>query len=513
MGNSYAAGNNNFDSTFGEYGVSQPGSFLSPQHLAFDSEDNLYVTDLGNARVQKFDSNGDFISEWGSMGSGFGQFGYPTGIAVSEEFVFVTDNRNHNIQKFSLDGEFIAKWGVYGKDNGSMNSPRGIIVSEDQFIFLVDSGNARIQKFTLDGEYVSGFGQSGKKGGNFITPVDIAINSEKFYITDPAQNEINIFDLSGNYIRTIGNSVGGFPVSPEGIIFDSNNNFYITDSKNHRIIQYNEFGIALSVFGNLGISDSQFKFPSDVAISSDGYLFVTDTEGHRIQKFNTSVSNQNSLIKDELAVQSEIKSDLEIGTLVELETKSDILIPNDFKKPTIMVPDDIIIEASGPLTTVNIGDAMATDENGILSLAHNAPSSFPLGINTIIWTAIDGAGNMAIGSQIVKIQDTTPPSISPLNDISREAKSPTENLVDIDIPSVIDDVGVFSITNDAPEVFPLGETIVTWTATDVMGNISTLTQSVYLIDSISPRIAFVDDIIIEASSLNENLAELFVPDN
>ena len=73
-----------------------------------------------------------------------------------------------------------------------------------------------------------------------------------------------------------------------------------------------------------------------------------------------------------------------------------------------------MIEASGLLTAVNIGNAMATDENGILSLSHNAPSSFPLGINTIIWTAIDGVGNMAIASQIVTIQDTTPPLISPL---------------------------------------------------------------------------------------------------
>ena len=41
----------------------------------------------------------------------------------------------------------------------------------------------------------------------------------------------------------------------------------------------------------------------------------------------------------------------------------------------------LLVEASGSLTPVNIGDAMATDENGILSLwLHNAPSSFPLGI-------------------------------------------------------------------------------------------------------------------------------------
>ena len=65
VGNGFADRAHSFDSDFGKYGISQPGSFLSPQHLAFDSENNLYVTDLGNARVQKFDSNGNFLLEWG----------------------------------------------------------------------------------------------------------------------------------------------------------------------------------------------------------------------------------------------------------------------------------------------------------------------------------------------------------------------------------------------------------------------------------------------------------------
>ena len=181
------------------------------------------------------------------------------------------------------------------------------------------------------------------------------------------------------------------------------------------------------------------------------------------------------------------------------------------RKPTIMAPDDVLVEASGPLTSVNIGDAMATDENGILSLSNNAPSSFPLGVNTIIWTAIDGVGNMAIAPQIVTIQDTTPPLISSLEQITLEAKSSTQNIVYFDVPSITDDVGVYSITNDAPEVFPLGETIITWTATDVIGNSSVLEQSVYLIDSVSPRIDFTDNLIIEASSLNENFIELIIP--
>ena len=62
--------------------------------------------------------------------------------------------------------------------------------------------------------------------------------------------------------------------------------------------------------------------------------------------------------------------------------------------------------------------------------------------------------------------------------ISLEAKSSEQNLVNIGIPEIYDEVGVMSITNDAPEVFPLGETIVTWTATDVIGNVSNLSQSI-----------------------------------
>ncbi|MBT3761089.1 MAG: 6-bladed beta-propeller, partial [Candidatus Nitrosopelagicus sp.] len=505
VGTGFAENIHSFDSKFGTSGIFTPGSFLSPQHLAFDSEDNLYVTDLGNARVQKFDSSGNFLFEWGSRGTESGKFGHPSGIAISDEFVFVVDNRNNNVQKFDLSGNFITEWGEFGINNGSFKSPRGITISDDQSVFVVDSGNARIQKFTFDGEYITHFGQSGKRGGELITPVDIAINSDKIFVTDSVQNRINIFDLNGNFLRAIDNTVGGLPIYPEGIIFDEQNNFYISDYRNNRIIQYNESGNYLSIFGQMGTGDGQFKFPKDLAISEDGYLFVTDTQGHRIQKFSTPVSLQySSMIKEELGT---------VIQQVEPETQSLTITPNDFKKPTILVPSDVLVEASGLLTSVNIGDALATDENGILSLSHNAPSSFPLGINTIIWTAIDGAGNMAIASQIVTIQDTIPPKISPLDEISLEAKSSNQNTVFLDVPLVTDDVGVYSITNDAPEVFPLGETIVTWTADDVIGNTSTLTQSVYLIDSISPRIAIPDDIAIEASNLNENLVELITPES
>jgi sugar lactone lactonase YvrE len=485
------AATHTFELDWGEAGISKPGSFLSPQHLAFDSENNVYVTDLGNSRVQKFDSSGEFLTEWGTRGTDNGEFGHPMGIAVSGEFVFVVDNKNHNVQKFDLDGNFISKWGAFGNDNGSFKSPRGITVSEDSFVYVVDSGNARVQKFTSDGEYVSHFGQSGKRGGNFVTPVDIAINSDKIYITDPNQNKIIVFDLEGNFEKIFNDSIGGYSINPEGIVFDKDGNFYIVDYRNNRIIHYNDFGVPLSIFGQLGNAEGHFKFPKDVAMSNDGYLYVTDTQGHRIQKFVTP-STQLPVV-DEQTVELELNSDSTESLTLSPVTP----IPNDFQKPTILVPEDVLVQATGPLTDVNIGEALATDESGISSLSNNAPSSFPLGINTIIWTAVDGAGNMAIASQTVTIQDTIPPKISPLEHITLEAKSSERNLVNIGIPEISDEVGVSSITNDAPEVFPLGETIVTWTATDSSGNSASATQTITVVDTTAPIITTPSDIEIE----------------
>jgi len=488
-----AASGHNFESQWGQAGIFKSGFFLSPQHLTFDSENNVYVTDLGNSRVQKFDSTGNFLIEWGNRGSSDGEFGHPTGIAVSDEFVFVVDNKNHNIQKFTLDGEFISKWGGFGKDNGFFKSPRGITVSDDESVYVVDSGNARIQKFTLDGEFISGFGQSGKQGGNFVTPVDIAINSDKIYVTDPNQNKIIVFDLEGNLENIFNDSIGGQPIYPEGIIFDEEDNFYIVDYRNNRIIHYNEFGVSLSIFGQMGNDNGHFKFPKDVAISNDGYLFITDTQGHRIQKFSTPLVENSLIIEEEQNLQTEITPESEKIEDIKTPLQPVIPIPNDFQKPVILVPEDILVEATGPLTSIDIGEAMATDESGIYSLTNNAPSSFPLGINTIIWTAVDGAGNMAIASQTVTIQDSTSPKISAMDDISLEAKSSSQNLVTLTIPEIYDEVGVMSVTNDAPEVFPLGETIVTWTATDSSGNSSSQSYTITFVDTIIPEILISDE--------------------
>ena len=68
-----------------------------------DSSNNVYVSDFGeNNRIQKFDSNGNFLTKWGSTGSGDGQFEEPTSIALDTSGnVYVVERGNSRIQVFA----------------------------------------------------------------------------------------------------------------------------------------------------------------------------------------------------------------------------------------------------------------------------------------------------------------------------------------------------------------------------------------------------------------------------
>jgi len=69
--------------------------------VAVHSSGNVFVTDAGNRRIQKFHSSGKFLAKWGREGSAHGEFRGPVGIAAdSSGNVFVADTANHRIQKF-----------------------------------------------------------------------------------------------------------------------------------------------------------------------------------------------------------------------------------------------------------------------------------------------------------------------------------------------------------------------------------------------------------------------------
>src|SRR6478752_4195364 len=101
------------------------GQFQNVGHIVADSKTgNIFVVDQGNKRIQKFDSNGKFITKWGSLGTGNGQFNGTGGIATDANTgsVYVVDTDNNRVQKFDSNGKFITKWGSLGTGNGQFQN-------------------------------------------------------------------------------------------------------------------------------------------------------------------------------------------------------------------------------------------------------------------------------------------------------------------------------------------------------------------------------------------------------
>ena len=93
------------------------GGFHGATDIAFASSGSFYVSDgYQNARILKFDSEGKKILEWGSSGTGPGEFNLPHGIAVGTDgTVYVADRENLRIQVFDPEGRFLRKWNLHGK--------------------------------------------------------------------------------------------------------------------------------------------------------------------------------------------------------------------------------------------------------------------------------------------------------------------------------------------------------------------------------------------------------------
>ena len=122
---------------------------------------------------------------------------------------------------------------------------------------------------------------------------------------------------------------------------------------------------------------------------------------------------------------------------------------------------------------------------------------FPLGDTVVTWTVTDGTGNTATATQTVTVVDDIDPTITAPADVtvSVDAASCEATGVALGTPTTDDNCSVASTTSDAPAVFPLGDTVVTWTVTDGTGNTATATQTVTVVDDIDP-LAVAQDITV-----------------
>jgi DNA-binding beta-propeller fold protein YncE len=151
-----------FIMSWGSFGNGD-GQFYFPRGVAVDQSDgSVYVVDMGNHRIQKFDTSTNvlpqLLTKWGgssepghassALAQEAGQLRSPWGIAIDGAGdVYVTDTGNHRIEKFDKEGNFITQWGGFGNGDGQFNFPYGIAVDAKGSVFVIDSGNTRVQQF------------------------------------------------------------------------------------------------------------------------------------------------------------------------------------------------------------------------------------------------------------------------------------------------------------------------------------------------------------------------------
>ncbi len=184
----------------------------------------------------------------------------------------------------------------------------------------------------------------------------------------------------------------------------------------------------------------------------------------------------------------------------EAEEVVQIVTVEDTEAPEIAAPSNISIqieESEDFANDVELGTPTTSDNCGVEDVSNDAPATFPVGPTTVIWTVTDVNGNTATANQTVTVTREilpiiiAPPAITVNNDPGTCGVSGIE----LGKPIVTgEDIPSDGISNDAPESFPIGATIVTWTVIDGNGSTATAQQTVTVEDNEKPVIAAVSDI-------------------
>jgi len=176
------------------------GLFRQPTDVAWDSDGNTYITDgYINSRVAKYDKNGDWVTSWGERGSAPGQFNLPHAIVIDRNNnVYVGDRSNRRIQVFDTSGKFLRMFTIDvppapGTRPVNGNTPTGerlaavigapnsmcITPGPRQVLFVGESTfPGRLFKVSLDGRVLGVIGRSGRQLKQFSGVHQLACPSE-----------------------------------------------------------------------------------------------------------------------------------------------------------------------------------------------------------------------------------------------------------------------------------------------------------------------------------------------
>ncbi len=277
----------------------------APKDLAIGPDGRIYVADARNHRILILDENGNYLDSFGQFGASDyntnlmapnSTFNEPWGVAVSPDgFVYVADTWNNRIQKFDTDGNYITKWGEFGAAETAYDfwGPRGVAVDSEGRVYVADTGNKRVVIFDSNGNDLDEFGGAGLGVGQFDEPVGIDVDDQgRIYIADswnarvqvmiPAGEELSYpshitWDIDAWYSESLENK--------PYLAVDDAYRTYVADPIMGRVLVFDMNGNFILAFGGFGAGLNEIGIVGGIAIDPEGQVWVSDALNNRLMRF------------------------------------------------------------------------------------------------------------------------------------------------------------------------------------------------------------------------------------
>lgn len=247
------------------------------------------VTHLAGQEEEKPASDRDKPAYVTALGAGNeSRLQSPLHLAVSDGLAYISSSGNGRLTVYSQTGTF--KKSLELKVSDAPSSPLGVAIDGKRHIYVAttrSTGDA-ILVFDNSGRYLYTFPEGASGDASYIAPgkaMALFAGDGKLYVTDIVDQDIKVYDLSGNLLKRFGRpgAAKGEFLFPNGITADASGTIYISDSNNGRVQVFDENGEFLYLFNQP--DNDQLALPRGIAIDHQDRVHVVDTLKHKVFVF------------------------------------------------------------------------------------------------------------------------------------------------------------------------------------------------------------------------------------
>lgn len=263
----YTSGLNYYKAlSFGTEG-SGASQFNFTMHVEVDNLGNIYVSDEGANRVLKFSKTGAFIEQF-YTGTGARAIGFFS----NGNYIATRVQSSSYVQMFNSNKQLLREWGTYGTGDSNFANVEELTIDDEQNIWIVDGVNHRIKKYDQNGNLLLKFGKQGAANGDFDAPFGICYFKGKIYVSDTRNSRIQVFDKSGQYLKTWAAKNSYYAIKAKG------DNLYIATAS--YLIKTDENGDVQEKIGQ-----GQFQSAVGIAVGPENEIIACDVYARKIIVF------------------------------------------------------------------------------------------------------------------------------------------------------------------------------------------------------------------------------------